>query len=231
MNSATQLPLEIDAVIFDHDGTLVDSEPVHHKYWAATLAPYGVDLSRDDYQRQLSGRPTIRSAHWLVDTHQLEVAAQHICDSKISALREHLEAHAFPIMPGADALVRWLATQPVTLAVASGASRYEVERSLSVHALSPYFKAVSTKDDVVNNKPAPDVYLNAADAIGARPEHCLAIEDSDSGQLAAQAAGMPCLRLKSHTTLAPDPRVFTIEHVGLAQAWINSHVKWSGKAV
>lgn len=210
----------IEAVIFDHDGTLVDSEPVHHQMWAATLAEHGVVLTRERYQTGLSGKPTIDSAKMLVAEHGLVLTAEDICNAKLSRIRAHLQTQAFPLIPPARELMQWLAAHNIPMAVASGAARDEVAASIAAHGLAPYLSAVSTRDDVQHNKPAPDVYLHAAAALGVAPARCVAIEDSDSGQLAAQQAGMKCLRIASFTTLPPHSNCFIINHLSDVQAWL-----------
>ena len=210
------------AIIFDHDGTLVDSEPVHHAMWRNTLANYGVELSRRTYQTDLSGRPTIDSARRLVQKHQLSIEPEVLCQQKLDAIAAHLSHTPFPLIDGVLPMLTWLGQKPIPLAVASGASAHEVNHSLNAHGITGFFKAVATRNDVRHNKPAPDVYLHAAAQLGVAPEHCLAIEDSDSGQSAAVAANMRCLRLPSHTTLAPSPLCYAIDHIGEVQAWLQN---------
>jgi len=112
----------VRAIIFDHDGTLVDSEPVHHLLWQKTLEPFGVNLPLHIYKTQLSGRPTIRSAQWLVSTHKLDIDAANICETKLNAVKNYLIDNHFPLMDGVKALLSWLNQHPYKLAVASGAA-------------------------------------------------------------------------------------------------------------
>ncbi len=208
------------AIIFDHDGTLVDSEPVHHHCWQATLRPYGVTLTREVYQQRLSGQPTIVSARWLVETYALAVEAETLYQTKMLAVAEHLSRQPFPLMPGAIELLNWLQSQPYLLGVASGASLSEVDNSLSTHGLAHHFGVVATRDHVTANKPAPDVYRHAAEVLGVDPSQCLAIEDSDSGQRSAMAANMRCLRIRSHTTLENDPLCSHIDSLSDIRCWL-----------
>ncbi len=211
-----------NAIIFDHDGTLVDSEPVHHHCWQATLRPYGVTLTREAYQQKLSGQPTIVSARWLVATYALTVKAETLYQSKMQAIAKHLCQQPFPLMPGALELLDWLQTQPYLLGIASGASLSEVGNSLSAHGLTHHFGVVATRDHVTANKPAPDVYRHAAIRLGVEPAQCLAIEDSDSGQRSAVAANMRCLRIRSHTTLENDPLCSHIDSLSDIRCWLEN---------
>lgn len=210
----------IRAVIFDHDGTLVDSEPHHLAAWQELLAPYNATLSTEEYQRHLSGRPSLASAQWLTERFDLPLAAEALFQQKHRALCAWLEHQAYPLMPGALPLLQALLETGTPLAVASGASSSEVQSSLERHNLHPFFPVVVTRDQVTHNKPAPDVYLLAAQQLGIAPEDCLAIEDSDSGQRAALAAGMSCLRLDTHTELDAPSRSHTLPDLLHVRLWL-----------
>jgi HAD superfamily hydrolase (TIGR01509 family) len=184
----------IHAVIFDHDGTLVDSEPVHLACWRKALTPYNANLSKEDYNQNLSGMPSIYSAAWLAGKFNLDIAADALLREKQKHLRDFLTSDCFPLMPGVKSLLEYLAERSIPLAVATGASGEEVAASLRHHQLAPYFSAVISKDDVHRNKPAPDVYQLAAGRLAVAEQHCVAIEDSDNGEQAARAAGIHCLR-------------------------------------
>lgn len=186
----------IGAIIFDHDGTLVDSESIHLKCWQIVLHSFGCELDASTYTNNLNGLPSLASAQWIRDRFQLDIPAEQLLHRKVTCLSEHLEDNPFPLCPGArDVVIQLAAKYP--LAVASGASLAEVSRSLQAHRLDAFFRAICTKDHVSKNKPSPEVYLLAAEKLGVPPSHCLAIEDSDTGLKAALAAQMPCLRLSS----------------------------------
>lgn len=197
---------QVQAVIFDHDGTLVDSEPVHLACWQQVLAPYDKSLSAHQYTHNLSGIPSISSANWLVNEFELDVRPEQLLLAKQARFHRYLQTQACPLIADAKALLAQLLQRGMPMAVASGASKAEVERSLQYHQLGPYFRATLTKEDVPQNKPAPDVYLLAATKLGVPPHNCLAIEDSDSGQSSALAAGMQCLRIDTPSRLAADAR-------------------------
>lgn len=192
----------IHAVIFDHDGTLVDSEPVHLACWRAILAPHNVTLSQEDYSQNLSGMPSIYSATWLAGKFNLDIPADALLQEKQKHLHDFLTKDRFPLIPGVKALLQYLAERNIPLAIATGASREEVQASLKHHELAPYFSAVISKEDVRHNKPAPDVYQLAAERLGVTASHCIAIEDSDNGEQAARAAGMLCLRYHPSESVA-----------------------------
>ena len=187
--------LTIKAVIFDHDGTLVDSEGVHCACWNSVLHTYQQQLSYTSYCADYNGLPTLETAQRIQQKFALPISASALYELKIAALNQHLASQPFPLLPGALEALIHLAQQKFPLAIASGANRKEVLHSVAAHKLAPYFAAISTKNDVTNSKPSPDVYLHAAAQIGIEPQYCLAIEDSDTGEQSAIAAGMPCIRL------------------------------------
>lgn len=201
-----QQPLQpIKAIIFDHDGTLVDSEPVHLKCWQEVLEAFQQHLSLEDYRTHLTGMPSKYSATWLANKFNLDVDPDALLQAKQKILKALLTESAFPLMPDVTALLNYLQTQAIPLAIATGASRYEIDRSLKFHDLSHYFQSVVSKEEVLHNKPAPDVYLKAAEELGIEPQYCLAIEDSDNGERSALAAGMPCIRFYARPQEKPFP--------------------------
>lgn len=195
----------IEAIIFDHDGTLVDSEPMHLHAWQTVLEALGHTLTKTEYQQNMSGKPTIASAGWLQARFDLDTSTADLFQRKREVLRNMLDRRAFPLMPDTLNILHRLSHIGLPMAVASGAIGDEVQHSLEYHALLPFFNSVATGSDVERNKPFPDVYLLAAELLGIPPTRCCAIEDSDSGQQSALAAGMLCLRLDTYTEMPSDP--------------------------
>lgn len=216
------MPHPLKAVIFDHDGTLVNSEPVHHACWLKAIDIYGVEFSLQDYVTHLTGIPSSSSAQWIINRFNLptEPAALYAC--KQAHVDDYLKANAFPLMPHAKALVRYCFEAGLKLAVASGAGAQEIHRSLNAHGLNRWIPVVASKNDVARNKPAPDVYLLAIDKLGEDASGCIAIEDSEVGQAAALAANLQCLRLHLRR---PHPQVVGINSLADAQAWLQGHIQ------
>lgn len=220
MSSLQTPPLR--AVIFDHDGTLVDSEPVHLRLWRETLAEFGSGIEAPEYQRELAGIPSIESARYLVRTRQLPVAAELLYERKRQRVDAFNEASAYPLMAGASELVRSLAAAGIALAVASGARGPEVRRSLQYHGIDQYFAAVCTADDVARNKPAPEVYQAALRALAVAPHEALAVEDTDTGERAARGAELRCWRLATFSRLTPDVGTQRVKDLREVAARLNS---------
>ncbi len=183
------------AVVFDFDGVLVDSEPLHFQALHASLLPEGIRIERDDYYARYlayDDRGSIRRAledHGISpDDEQMDRIARRKADS----FEEVRKRVAF--FPGARSLVRTLATQ-VPLGIASGARHAEIEAILDARGLREPFSVIVGADDVPRTKPDPAPYLAATGQLaafvpGLKPGECLAFEDSLPGIESALAAGM-----------------------------------------
>lgn len=177
-----------EAVIFDCDGTLVDSMPAHFDAWCDALALHGAGgVFKEDVFFAMGGRPTKDIVEDLNAEYDLRLDPDAVALAKREAYLTKLAQVEF-IDEVADFAKSLRGTMP--LAVASGGSRYVVEKTLKLMNCSDWFDEVVTADDVQNGKPAPDIFLKAAELMGVAPEKCLVLEDAPPGVIAAQAAGM-----------------------------------------
>jgi len=182
-----------EAVIFDCDGTLVDSMPAHFDAWCEALASYGAGgIFKEDVFFAMGGRPTKDIVVDLNSEYGLKLDPSTIALAKREAFLKKL--HMLEFIEEVADFARSLRGR-VPLAVASGGSRYVVEKTLRLLDCSDWFDEVVTADDVVNGKPSPDIFLHAAKLLGVAPEKCLVIEDAPPGVLAAQAAGMKVITI------------------------------------
>ncbi|MBN1266084.1 MAG: HAD family phosphatase [Anaerolineales bacterium] len=177
---------QIEAVIFDLDGVLVQSERVSWKTWLDFLQEFGKEMGDDDY-RSLIG--THNSAEFIRTRLNLPLSAEEISQDHQRRVLEAIE-HGVPVTKGTEALLADLSSRSLPLAVASNSHRHYVLRVLELTGLAQYFQAVVTRDDVPLGKPAPDVYLEAAARLGIPAKDCMAVEDSPVGLEAAVAAEM-----------------------------------------
>jgi len=181
--------------IFDLDGTLIDSMPIHYVAWDAAMRQAGLaePLSEDLFY-SLGGVPTRRVAELIGQHYGLKVDVEQVFHAKKAFFVEKL-ALVKVIEPVAAVARRVAMTRPV--AIASGGPRDVVVRSLEVSGLKPLFPVVVSADDVVHGKPSPDMFLLAAQLMGVSPERCLVFEDAEPGMRAAEAAGMAWVRVES----------------------------------
>jgi HAD superfamily hydrolase (TIGR01509 family) len=194
MTSAAATPqMPLRAVLFDLDGTLVDSEPVHRLLWQRMLARHGHKVDPNAHGIHLAGVPALRHAQDLVARFDLDVSPQALADAKNEAVREHLAREPFPMIPDVrDALAR-LSQAGLVLAVVTGAVAHNVNATLEAHGLRAFFRTVVSGDEVEHNKPAPDAYLLALRRLGLPAGACAAVEDSTHGLVAAIDAGLRCI--------------------------------------
>jgi beta-phosphoglucomutase family hydrolase len=181
--------------IFDLDGTLVDTMPLHYRAWDEAMRAVGLMCPLDEELfYSLGGVPTLKVAELIGKHYGLAVDPHAVFDHK-EALFKALQKDAKLIEPVVAIARRVAATHPVS--IASGGPRDIVGRSLELAGLASLFKVVVSADDVVHGKPAPDMFLLAAKKMGVEPKQCLVFEDAEPGMRAAEAAGMKWVRVPS----------------------------------
>ena len=185
----TEFPANgFEAVIFDLDGTLVDSMPVHFRAWCHALEKHGAaGIFPEDVFYAMGGRPTQDIVVDLNGEHGLHLDPMAVAYSKREAFMADLAE--VEVMEEVVAFARkWYGKVP--LAVATGGTRVVAEKTILEAGLSGLFDEVVTSEDVECGKPAPDIYLEAARRLAIAPEKCLVLEDAPPGIMAGQAAGM-----------------------------------------
>lgn len=184
-----------DAVVFDCDGTLVDSMPAHFDAWCEALALYGAGgVFKEDVFFAMGGRPTRDIVVELNDEYNLHLDPEAVAFAKREAFLKRL--HTVTLIQEVAAFAESLRGK-VPMAIASGGTRMVIEKILHAVGISDWFDEVVTSDDVPEGKPAPDVFLHAARLMGVGPMKCLALDDAPSGILAARRAGMQVLAIPS----------------------------------
>lgn len=176
------------AVIFDFDGTILDSESAEFQSHRRLCADHGVELTEEEW---CTGIGRVQAAthwwEWLCARAAAPPPYERFRETTRQYFREHVRMEP---MPGITALVGALVAAAVPRGVASAASSRWVFRALVDLQLAPSFDVVVTADQVARPKPAPDVYVEAARRLSIDPARCVAIEDSGPGLAAARTAGM-----------------------------------------
>lgn len=185
----------IKAVIFDMDGVVADSEPIHIKAENKTLAPFKLQVTKEDYQ-EFMGQSTKLLLQSLIKKHSLDVDLEELYSIHKKNLLQLYNSEVIP-MSGAFKLIESLRGQNYPLALASSSNSQLVESVINKFKIRDTFKAVVSGSDVKNLKPAPDIFLTAAQYLSVSPENSLVIEDSTAGVKAAKAANMVCMGFKS----------------------------------
>jgi HAD superfamily hydrolase (TIGR01509 family) len=178
----------IEAVVFDVDGVLIDSEPVWERVRRGFVAERGGHWP-DDAQDRMMGMSTPEWSRYISEDFGLTtVTPERVAELVVAAMTAEYKAH-LPLLPGAVEVVRALSGR-WRLAVASSAPKSLIEAVLDVSGLRPVFAAAVSSEEVERGKPAPDVYLEAAARLGVPPGNCAAVEDSANGLRSAAAAGL-----------------------------------------
>ena len=177
----------IEAVIFDLDGLLIDSEQAWDDVRREFVAEHG-GRWRDRAQQDMMGMSSPEWSRYVGEELGVGLPPQRINEEVVARIIA-LYRTELPLLPGARGAVERLA-QRWPLGLASSSNREVIDLVLDVAGLAPYFGVTVSSEEVAHGKPAPDVYLAAAGALGARPSACAAIEDSRNGILSAAAAGM-----------------------------------------
>lgn len=180
-------PGPFGAYLFDCDGTLADTMPLHYRAWRATLDPLGADFP-EDLLYDLGGTPTRRIVELLNQSQGLNLPTVEVARKK-SETFVALLAEARPIDEVMQ-LARRAIEASEKVAVVTGSTRWVVERILAAIGAGDLFSTVVTSEDVTHGKPAPDGYLEAARRLGVPADECLVFEDTRTGLEAATAAGM-----------------------------------------
>jgi HAD superfamily hydrolase (TIGR01509 family) len=179
--------MTIEAVVFDLDGVLIDSEHVWDEV-REELARERGGRWHPDAQRDMMGMSSPEWSRYLHDVIGLSEPPEEIDAEVVRRMRARY-ADELPLLDGAVAAVRRLA-EAYRLGLASSSNRPLIDAVLEDAGLAPFFAATVSSEEVARGKPAPDVFLEAARRLAAAPERCVAIEDSANGIRSAQAAGM-----------------------------------------
>jgi sugar-phosphatase len=177
-------------IIFDMDGTLVDSEGTWETAQVAMFAEMGVAYS-DEVRQQIIGLRLDDGLQRVIDAYNLETTAQALSENLVKRMLT-LIPQQVEAKPGAQELVAHVAQMNTPHCVASSSPLAIIEATIQAQNWQDFLPHYYSAESVPNGKPAPDVYLYAAEKINAAPEQCLAIEDSPNGARAAVAAGMTC---------------------------------------
>ncbi|MCR3755537.1 MAG: fructose-1-phosphatase [Sodalis sp. Psp] len=168
------------------DGTLLDTETMHHKAWEQVLASYGMGFDKS-VVASLNGSPTWHIAKVIIESHQVEMDFHQLAREKTAALHNTLfdDVTTLPLI---NVVKRYHGKRP--MAVGTGSEHAMAEALLRHLGLLHYFDAIVGADDVARYKPDPQTFLRCAELIGVLPEFCVVFEDADFGIMAAQAANM-----------------------------------------
>ncbi len=200
------------AVLWDLDGTLADSSAFHFRSWQATMGPIGVEVTEAKFLETFGRRNEFIVPMWL-GARSTPRLAQELADAKEAMYRAFVEIDGLTPLPGAREWVQRLHDAGWKQAIGSSAPRRNVDVMIDAISLKSFFDITVAAEEVVHGKPAPDVFLKAAELLGVPPSQCIVVEDAAAGIAAARAAGIRCIGVGENGTDAADLRVRSLDQL------------------
>ena len=187
----------LKAVLFDMDGVIVDTEPLHHKAYQKMFEKVGIEVSSDMYEG-FTGQSTYGICVQLCTYFNLEQDPQELVQIKRNYFTKlFFEDNDLQLLDGVEELINDYFKQGLTLIVASSASMFNINNVMKRFNLDRFFSNKLSGADLKASKPHPEIFINAAKAANALPNECFVIEDSTNGIKAAKRAGIYCVAYKS----------------------------------
>lgn len=193
--------MQFDAVIFDMDGTLVNSEVLWFEMEGELLRRRGIEYSKEVHNLTL-GMRTDAMLHVFKDEYGLDDDVDAMLSELMELMRVAIVERLQP-KPGAQELVEYIAGQNIPYCIASSSDLVLIEAVIESQGWQKYFKRYFSAEQVENGKPEPDVFLLAAKQLGVSPKKCMVIEDSPNGVRAGLAAGMTVFAVPDEPTERP----------------------------
>jgi beta-phosphoglucomutase len=192
----------LEAVLFDMDGVIVDTEPLHRKAYFAMFSDYELEVSEELYT-SFTGQSTLNICKKLVTHFSLSEAPEKLVERKRKHFKYLFENDdSLTLLDGVLELIKDYHQNGLTLVLASSASMPNINRIFERFDLNQYFVAKLSGADLKESKPHPEIFIKAAEAANSPRENCIVIEDSTNGIKAAKAAGIYCVGYNSkHSTL------------------------------
>ena len=187
------LPNQLQCIIFDMDGVIIDSEEIHKKAYYETFISIGVDVS-DQLYKTLTGSSTINAFQKLVSHFNLDLNPEELVLIKREKYVNFFENDpTIHLVKGVEEFIKHSFNKGYTLILASSSAMVNIDRVFNRFNLNSYFTAKISGADLKASKPHPEIFINAAKAARVSPTECFVIEDSTNGIMAAKAAGIYCI--------------------------------------
>ncbi len=182
----------IEAVIFDLDGLLIDSEVVSYQLFRDLIEPYGHSFTVEDYAQNFSGKMAVRNMEVMIERYQLPISVQEGLDFAVSQEQVYFK-EGVKLKTGARELLDYLKQNDYKIVLASSSTRQRAVDALAQNNVNHYFDEMVFGAEVENGKPSPDIFLKASKKVNVSPENCLVLEDSEAGIQAAFSAHIPVI--------------------------------------
>jgi len=189
--------MNIKALLFDFDGTLVDTESLHFNSWNDDLSLFSVSLTPDVYAQEFSGVSIVTNAKNLIKRCKLDISLETLVAWREDTYINKIRNSEIPLMPYVKETLDFFTESGISLGLVTSSSRTEVDSILEKIKLQNYFKVLVTRDDVKSYKPDPAPYIKSIKSFGFEASSYLVFEDFISGIRSAKAANLSCLAINA----------------------------------
>lgn len=186
----------MEAFIFDMDGVIIDSEPVHNKVVKEVLLQDGVVVSDEEFQK-FTGMTSSAVFQHFITKHNLPYTAEQMTHHHMNTFKNYVVEHNLQPIDGIVPLLHQLQDAQIPMAIASSSPMNVIEFVTKTFNIDKYFQFLVSGEDLPHSKPAPDIYLKTAKKLAVEPQNCVVLEDSKNGSIAAKTAGMYCIGFKN----------------------------------
>ena len=187
----------LKAIIFDMDGVIIDSEPIHTEIAIAVMQDFGGKPTSEEIYDEFVGVTNREMWSILRERHKLNVSLDQLMEKHREYKIKRFFNEPVPPIDGIEDLMRLAKSRGLKIALATSSPKYFAEHILKSAGLSEYFDALVTADDISHGKPDPEIYLKAAQILGLDPGSCVAVEDAFLGIQSAKDAGMRVIAFKN----------------------------------
>ena len=180
------------AFIFDMDGVIIDSEPLHNKIVRSILAENNIIVTNEEFNK-FTGMASTAVFDILIKQNNLPYTPEQLSKRQMDKLKNYIVEHHVKPIEGIIPLIQKLHDKNIPLAIASSSPLDMIEFTTKKFGINEYFTTLISGEDLPHSKPAPDIYLKTAKMLNIAPSDCVALEDSKNGSIAAKSAGMYCI--------------------------------------
>lgn len=189
---------KIKALLFDLDGTLIDSEKFHFDCWNTFLCDYGVAIDFKDWLSNYAGIPLPKNAKTIIDRYKIETELEGFIDRREKITFDGFRTTDIELMPFALEFIQFVYEKGLTLAVVTASPKIDVEAVFERNGLAKYFSLFITRTDVSKSKPDPESYNLCVARLGLEKDECIVFEDTLNGVKSALAAGITCYAIQNN---------------------------------
>lgn len=193
----------LKALLFDLDGTLIDSEYFHFECWNEILTPANAQLTYDDWLKNYAGVPLPTNAKKLIEKYGILTPFEEIVERRENLTIERLKTTDVNLMPFVLETLEFFKEKGLTLALVTSSPRKDVEAIFERNGLAHFFKLIITRTEVTNSKPHPESYELCCELLGISKNECIVFEDTINGVKSAKAANLVCYAVQSNTSEHP----------------------------